>query len=78
MEVCAIYSIQFAPMNCLLLGSATETVSQIKGVCDIRHAVHSDEPFALRRTETVQYIKMCVIRDKQVCNQKCVRRLIIT
>ena len=28
--VCAIYDIKFAPMNCLLLGKATETVSQIK------------------------------------------------
>ena len=28
------YGIQFAPMNCLLLGKATETVSQIK-VCVI-------------------------------------------
>ena len=28
--VCAIYGIQFAPMNYLLLGSAIETVSQIK------------------------------------------------
>ena len=26
----------------------------------------------------VQYNKMCVIRGKQVCNQKCVRRPIIT
>ena len=26
----------------------------------------------------VQYIKMCVIRGERVCNQKCVRRPIIT
>ena len=32
--VCVIYDIQFAPMNCVLLGNATETVSQIK-VCVI-------------------------------------------
>ena len=31
-----------------------------------------------KRTETVQYNKMCVIRGKQVCNQKCARRPIIT
>ena len=33
-NVRAIYGIQFAPMNCLLLGSAIETVSHIK-VCVI-------------------------------------------
>ena len=50
-----------------------------QGVCDIRHAVHSDELFALRQENiNGQYNKMCVIRGKQVCNQKCVRRLIIT
>ena len=29
MKVCGIYDIQFALMNCLLLGNATEMVSQI-------------------------------------------------
>ena len=48
MKVCAIYSIRFTRMNCLWLGNTKETVSQIKGVCDIRHAVHSNELFALR------------------------------
>ena len=28
--------------------------------------------------ETIQLNNMCVIRGKQVCDQKCVRRLIIT
>ena len=48
MEACAIHSIQFTRMNCLCLGNTKETVIRIKGVCDIRHAVHWDELFALR------------------------------
>ena len=48
MKACVIHNIRFTRMNCLLLGNRKETVSQIKGVCDIRHAVHSDELFALR------------------------------
>ena len=48
MKACAIHIIRFTRMNCLLLGNTKETVSQIKGMCDIRHAVHSDELFALR------------------------------
>ena len=48
MKVCVMYSIWFTRMNCLWLGNTKETVSKIKGVCDIRHAVHSDELFALR------------------------------
>ena len=35
-------------MNCLLLGSAIETVPD-QGVCDIGHTVHLDELFALRQ-----------------------------
>ena len=53
--------------------------SQIQGVCDIRHAVHLDELFVLRDENINGSMnKMCVIRGKQVCNQKCVRRPIIT
>ena len=49
------------------------------GVCDIQHAVTRMNCLCWdKRTEMVQYIKMCVIRGKQVCNQKCVRRPIIT
>ena len=45
-----------------------------EGVCDIRHTVHSDELFALRQENiNVQLNKMCVIRGRQICNQKCVR-----
>ena len=50
MKACAIYSIRFTGMNCVLLGNTMETV---------------------------QLNKMCVIRGKQVRNQKCVRRPII-
>ena len=79
MKACAIHSIWFTRMNYLWLGNTKETVSQIKGVCDIQLAVHSDELFALRHeTETVQMNKMCVIRGKQVCNRKHVRRPITT
>ena len=50
-----------------------------QGVCDRQHAVHSDELFALRQENRNSSIyKMCVIHCKQVCNQKCVRRPIIT
>ena len=79
MKVCAIYIIRFTQMNYLWLGNTKETVSQIKGVCDIRHAVHSDELFALRHeNRNVQMNKMCVIRGKQVCNRKCGRGPITT
>ena len=48
MKVCVIYGIKFPPMNCVLLGNATETVSQVK-VCDIQHMVHSDKLFSIRQ-----------------------------
>jgi hypothetical protein len=47
MKVCAIYDIQFTQKKCLGLGNTTEMVGQIKGVCDIRHTVQSDELFAV-------------------------------
>ena len=48
MEACAIHSIQFTRMNCLWLDNTKEIDSQIKGVCEIWHAEHSHELFALR------------------------------
>ena len=70
MKACAIHIIRFTRMNCLWLGNTKETVS-------IRFT-RMNCLWLGNRTETVQYNKMCVIRDKQVCNQKCVRRPIIT
>ena len=71
MKVCAIYSIQFTRMNCLWLGGTKETVSQKRSsewtVCI--------EP---REHKWFNLTKMCVIRGKQVCNKKFVRRPIIT
>ena len=61
-NVCAIYGIQFAPMNCLILGSATETVSQIK-ICviyDIQF-IRTNYFRLGNTTETVQLNKICVI-----------------
>ena len=60
--VCAIYDIQLAPMNYVLLGNATETVSQIK-VCVI-YGIRFTWMNCFRlgkRTEMVQLNKMCVI-----------------
>ena len=61
-NVCAIYGIQFALMNCVLLGNATETVSQIK-VC-VLYGIRFTRTKCFRlgkRTETDQLNKMCVI-----------------
>ena len=73
-NVCAIYGIQFAPMNCLLLGSATEMVSQIK-VCVIYGIWFTrTNCFLLGNTiEMVQLNKMCVIRGKQPTRMNCLR-----
>ena len=47
-----------------------------QGVCDIRHTVHSYEPFAMIEvTQTIPRNNMCVIPGKQVGNQNCVRSL---
>ena len=48
MKACAIHNILFTWINCLGLSNIEETVGQIKDVCDIRHAAHSDELFVLR------------------------------
>ena len=61
--------IHFAGMNYLLIGNATETVSQIwlNSICSyiivcVMHTVHSGELFLIRKTiEMVQFTKMCVI-----------------
>ena len=73
------YNIRFTRMNYLWLGNAKETVSPIK-VCAM-YSIRFTRMNCLwlgKRTEMVQYNKTCVIRGKQVCNQKCVRRPIIT
>ena len=60
--VCAIYDKHFAEMNRLLIGNATETVSQIK-VCVI-YGIQFTQMNYFRlgnTTETVQLDKMCVI-----------------
>ena len=56
-----------------------ETTSQIK-VCAIYGMRFTRMNYLLwaKRTEMVQYNKICVIRGKHVCNHKCVRRRIIT
>ena len=67
-DVCAIYGIQFAPMNYVLLGNATETASQIK-VCVI-YGIRFTRTNCFRlgkRTETVHLNKMCVICG--ICDQ---------
>ena len=54
-------------------------VSQMKGVCDIRHAVHSDELFALRPENRNGSNEQDVCdTSKQVSNYNCVARLTIT
>ena len=67
-NVCVIYGIQFPPMNCVLLGNATETVIHIK-VCviyDIRFT--RTNCFRLgKRTEMVHLNRMCVICG--ICDQ---------
>ena len=47
MEVCAIYSIRFTRMNSVIRQHKINGQPDQR-VCDIRHAVHSDELFALR------------------------------
>ena len=78
-NVCAIYDIQFAPMNCLLLGSATEMVSQIK-VCVIYgiRFTRTNYFWLGNTTEMVQLNKMCVIRAKQPTRMNCLRWEITT
>jgi len=68
MKVCAIYFIRFTRMNWLWLSNTKRNGQPDQGVCDIRHAVHSDELFAWhKRTETVQLNKTCVLFDGIAC-----------
>ena len=50
-----------------------------EGVCDIHHTVHWDGLCVIRQHNGNGSTEQdCVIRGKQVCNLKCVRRPIIT
>ena len=48
MKACAIYSIQFTRMNCVIR-QHNGNGSTEQDVCDTRHIVHSDEQFVIRK-----------------------------
>ena len=67
MKVCVMYNIWFTWMNCLRLGNTKEMVSQMKDVCDIRHAAHSDKLFALRHENRNSSNEQDVCDTRQTC-----------
>ena len=77
--VCAMQGIQFSSINYLRWWGTKETGSQMKDYAMYNIRFTRMNCVWLGNTmETIQLNKMCVICGKQVRNQKCVRRPIIT
>ena len=79
--VCVVIGLRtrFWLQTCLLLGNATETVSQIKACAIYGIRYTRTNYFWLGNTlETVQLNKMVVIRGKQPTRMNCLRWEIIT
>ena len=76
---CAMQGRQFSSINCLQWGGTKETGSQMN-VCAIYSIwfTRMNCVWLGNSMEMVQLNKKCVIHGKQVRNQKCVRRPIIT
>ena len=66
--VCAIYDIQFTPMNCFRLGNATGMVQPDQGVYNGVHTVHFNKLFVLSQENIKVSHKQDVCNTRQTSN----------